>query len=87
MSDGFGHLNPDHKDAEHPFQIFTACEGRKATAVATNSPFTKWDKIFGDARLCPAVAGRVTFRCTVIQTGTGSYRFQTTEDTLFPAPR
>lgn len=52
---------------------------RKATAVATNSPFTEWDKTFGDARLCVAIADRITFRCTLIQTGTDSYRYQATE--------
>jgi DNA replication protein DnaC len=66
------------------FQIFTEREERKATAVATNSPFTEWDKTFGDARLCAAIADRITFRCTLIQTGTESYRLQTTQESLFP---
>lgn len=39
------------------------------TAVATNSPFAEWDKIFADPRLCAAIADRITFRCTLIQTG------------------
>jgi DNA replication protein DnaC len=47
--------------------------------VATNSPFAEWDKIFADPRLCAAIADRITFRCTLIQTGTESYRFQATE--------
>lgn len=51
----------------------------KATAVATNSPFTEWDKIFADPRLCGAIADRITFRCTLIQTGAESYRYQATE--------
>ncbi|MFE7113385.1 hypothetical protein ACFU98_44630 [Streptomyces sp. NPDC057575] len=37
------------------------------------------NQAFGDRRLCAAIAGRVTFRCTLIQTGTESYRFQSTE--------
>ncbi|GAA0541842.1 ATP-binding protein [Streptomyces mordarskii] len=48
------------------FQIFTEREERKATAVATNSPFAEWDKIFGDPRLCAAIADRITFRATLI---------------------
>ncbi|MFJ4596908.1 MULTISPECIES: ATP-binding protein [unclassified Kitasatospora] len=84
--DEFGYLNLDRKGAKLLFQIFTEREERKATAVATNSPFTEWDKTFGDARLCAAIADRITFRCTLIQTGTESYRYQATQESLFPAP-
>ncbi|WP_455680644.1 IS21-like element helper ATPase IstB [Streptomyces lavendulae] len=82
--DEFGYLNLDRKGAKLLFQIFTEREERKATAVATNSPFTEWDKTFGDARLCAAIADRITFRCTLIQTGTESCRFQATQESLFP---
>ncbi|MEV6576079.1 IS21-like element helper ATPase IstB [Streptomyces sp. NPDC051577] len=82
--DEFGYLNLDRKGAKLLFQIFTEREERKATAVATNSPFTEWDKTFGDARLCAAIADRITFRCTLIQTGSESYRFQATQEALFP---
>ncbi|WP_435848876.1 IS21-like element helper ATPase IstB [Streptomyces lavendulae] len=82
--DKFGYLNLDRKGAKLLFQIFTEREERKAIAVATNSPFTEWDKTFGDARLCAAIADRITFRCTLIQTGTESYRFQATQESLFP---
>ncbi|MFE4357449.1 MULTISPECIES: ATP-binding protein [unclassified Kitasatospora] len=49
-----------------------------------DSPFTEWDKTFGDARLCAAIADRITFRRTLIQTGTESYRYQATQEALFP---
>lgn len=77
--DEFGYLNLDKKGAKLLFQIFTEREERKATAVATNSPFAEWDKTFGDPRLCAAIADRITFRCTLIQTGTDSYRYQATQ--------
>ncbi|MFE7392368.1 ATP-binding protein [Streptomyces sp. NPDC057582] len=77
--DEFGYLNLDKKGARLLFQIFTEREECKATAVATNSPFAERDKIFADPRLCAAIADRITFRCTLIQTGTESYRFQSTE--------
>ncbi|MFE5301829.1 ATP-binding protein [Streptomyces sp. NPDC056632] len=83
--DDFGYLNLDRNGAKL-HQIFTEREERKATAVATNSPFTEWDKTFGDARLCAAIADRITFRCTLIQTGTESYRLQATQESLFPNP-
>jgi DNA replication protein DnaC len=75
----FGYPNLDKRGAKLLFQIFTEREERKATAVATNSPFAEWDKIFNEPRLCAAIADRITFRCTLIQTGTDSYRFQATE--------
>lgn len=78
--DEFGYLNLDKKGAKLLFQIFTEREECKATAVATNSPFAEWDKTFGDPRLCAAIADRITFRCTLIQTGTDSYRYQATQD-------
>ncbi|MEV7872062.1 ATP-binding protein [Streptomyces sp. NPDC088124] len=59
--------------------MFTEREERKATAVATDSPFAEWDKTLGDPGLCAAIADRITFRCMLIQTGTDSYRFQATE--------
>ncbi|MFR9676597.1 IS21-like element helper ATPase IstB [Streptomyces sp. TR06-5] len=85
--DEFGYLNLDRKGAKLLFQIFTEREERKATAVATNSPFAEWDRIFNEPRLCAAIADRITFRCTLLQTGTDSYRFQTTESEHRTAPR
>lgn len=71
--DEFGYLNLDKKGAKPLFQIFTEREERKATAVATNSPLAEWGKIFNEPRLCAAIADRITFRCTLIRTGTESY--------------
>lgn len=62
--DEFGYLNLDRKGAKPLFQIFTEREECEATAVATNSPFTEWDKTLGDARLCAAIVDRIVFRCT-----------------------
>jgi DNA replication protein DnaC len=78
----FGYLNLDKKGAKLLFQIFTEREECKATAVAPNSPFApdEWDKTFGDPRLCAVIADRITFRCTLIQTGTDSYRYQATQN-------
>ncbi|MFI9041847.1 ATP-binding protein [Streptomyces sp. NPDC053726] len=77
--DEFGYLDLDKKGARLLFQIFTEREECKATAVATNSSFAEWDRILADPRLCAAIADRIIFRCTLIQTGTESYRCQATE--------
>ncbi|MFI6357573.1 ATP-binding protein [Streptomyces sp. NPDC050743] len=55
------------------------CAPGRSGAVATNSPFNEWEAIFNEPRLCAAIADRITFRCTLIQTGTDFYRFQATE--------
>jgi DNA replication protein DnaC len=83
--DEFGYASLDMKGAKLLFQIFAEREERKATAVATNSPFAEWDKTFGDCRLCAAIADRITFHCTLIQTGGESYRLQATCDEHRPA--
>ncbi|MEU9978884.1 ATP-binding protein [Streptomyces sp. NPDC051014] len=70
------HVILDRKAPKLLLQIVTEPEERKATAVAMNSPFTEWDKTFGDACLCAAIADRITFRCTLIQTGTDAYGYQ-----------
>ncbi|GLW75352.1 hypothetical protein Kpho02_76490 [Kitasatospora phosalacinea] len=77
--DEFGYLNLDKKGAKLLFQIFTEREERKATAVASNAPFGEWDKTFTDPRLCAAIADRLTFRFTLIETGIESYRLAATE--------
>jgi DNA replication protein DnaC len=77
--DEFGYLNLDKKGAKLLFQIFTEREERKATAVASNAPFGEWNKTFTDPRLCTAVADRLTFKCTLLETGSDSYRLAATE--------
>lgn len=53
---------------------------RKATAVASDAPFSEWDNTFTDPGLCAAIADRLTFDGTLIQTGTDSYRLKATEN-------
>ncbi|WP_406424706.1 ATP-binding protein [Streptomyces sp. NBC_00842] len=54
--------------------------GTQGHGAATNSPFAEWEKTFGDRQLCAAIADRLTFRGTLLQTGTESYRLQATCD-------
>jgi DNA replication protein DnaC len=55
LLDEFGYLNLDRTGAKLLFQIFTEREERKAIAVASNAPFSEWDKTFADERLCLAI--------------------------------
>ncbi|MEU6006609.1 ATP-binding protein [Streptomyces sp. NPDC047453] len=61
------------------FQVFTEREERKATAVASHAPCGGWGQTYVGPRRCAAIADRLTFKGTLIQTGTDSYRLKTTE--------
>lgn len=74
--DEFGYLNLDKIGAKLLFQIFTEREERKAIAIASNAPFSEWDKIFTDERLCSAIVDRLTFNGYFIDTGAESYRLK-----------
>jgi hypothetical protein len=67
------------KGATLPFQIFTGRKERKATAMASNTPLREWDKAFSDPRPCAAIADRLTFTGTLIETGTAFYRLKATD--------
>lgn len=77
--DEFGYLELDKAGAKLLFQIFTDREERRAIAVASNAPFSEWQKTFTDQRLCSAVVDRLTFNGHIIETGTESYRLRTTQ--------
>lgn len=71
---GYPHL--DERGAELLFQVITEREERASIAVATNSPFSEWNRTFTDPRLCAAVIDRLTFNAHIIETGTASYRLR-----------
>ncbi|MFF4598132.1 IS21-like element helper ATPase IstB [Amycolatopsis sp. NPDC001319] len=80
--DEFGYMELDKVGAKLLFQLFTDREERRAIAVATNAPFSEWPKTFTDQRLCRAVIDRMTFNGTIIETGSDSYRAQSTQARL-----
>jgi DNA replication protein DnaC len=49
-------------------------------ALATNESFSGWTKTFTDPRLCAAIVDRLTFKGTIIETGTDSYRLAHTKN-------
>ncbi|GAB3001267.1 MULTISPECIES: ATP-binding protein [Amycolatopsis] len=80
--DEFGYMELDKVGAKLLFQLFTDREERRAIAIATNAPFSEWPKTFTDQRLCRAVIDRMTFNGTIIETGSESYRAQSTQARL-----
>ncbi|MFE0654483.1 ATP-binding protein [Streptomyces sp. NPDC059534] len=53
---------------------FTEREERHAIAMASERPFTEWDQIFTDKRLCQATVDRLTFGAHTIETSTQPFR-------------
>ena len=76
--DEIGYLTLDPRGAELLFQIITAREERASIACASNAPFSEWGNTFTDPRLAAAVVDRLTFHAHIIQTGTSSYRLNST---------
>lgn len=77
LIDELGYLHLDERGAELLFQVITEREERASIAVATNAPFSEWNRTFTDPRLCAAVIDRLTFNALIIETGTASYRLRT----------
>lgn len=76
--DEFGYLELDPAGAKLLFQIFTEREERRAIAIASNAPFSEWQRTFTDPRLCAAIVDRLTYNGHIIETGADSYRLATT---------
>ena len=55
--------------------ISTAYE-RSSVVVATNLPFEEWKEVLGSERLTGATLDRLTYRCTIVETGRDSYRLR-----------
>ncbi|MET8981659.1 IS21-like element helper ATPase IstB [Streptomyces sp. NPDC004539] len=74
--DEFGYLELDRRGAELLFQVLTEREEKNSVAIASNENFSGWARTFTDPRLCAAIVDRLTFRATIIETGTESYRLK-----------
>jgi DNA replication protein DnaC len=77
--DELGYMELDKRGAELLFQVLTEREEKASVAIATNESFSGWTKTFTDPRLCAAIVDRLTFKGTIIETGTDSYRLAHTK--------
>jgi DNA replication protein DnaC len=80
LIDEVGYLRLDSRGAELLFQVITARDERASIAVASNSPFSEWGKVFADPRLAAAIVDRLTFKAHIINTGSRSYRLAATKE-------
>jgi DNA replication protein DnaC len=76
--DEWGYVHLDPRGAELLFQVITERDERASVAVASNAPFSEWNRTFTDPRLAAAVVDRLTFRAAIIETGSQSYRLRAT---------
>ena len=60
------------------FQVISGRAERAAVIVMTNLPFSEWNTMFPNARLCKAMLDRLTDQAHIIETGKESYRFRRT---------
>lgn len=72
--DELGYMELDRRGAELLFQVLTEREEMNSIAIASNESFSGRTKTFTDPRLCAAIVDRLTFKGTIIETGTDSYR-------------
>ena len=80
--DEVGYVPLAEQGAEFLFQVIADRTERAALIITTNLPFSEWTQVFGNARLCKALVDRVTDRAHIIETGTESYRFRRTIESL-----
>lgn len=78
--DELGYMELDKRGAELLFQVLTEREEKASVAIATNESFSGWTKTFTDPRLCAAIVDRLTFKGTIIETGTDAYRLAPTKN-------
>lgn len=63
-------------EAELLFQVLDERSELNALVVTTNLPFSEWNKVFPEPRLCRAVVDRLTFNSHIVETGADSWRFK-----------
>jgi DNA replication protein DnaC len=66
--------------AELLFQVISGRAEQASVIVTTNLPFSEWNTMFANARLCKAMLDRLTDQAHIIDTGKESYRFRRSLD-------
>jgi DNA replication protein DnaC len=64
--------------AELLFQVISGRAEQASVIVTTNLPFSEWNTMFANARLCKAMLDRLTDQAHIMDTGKESYRFRRT---------
>src|SRR5262245_7476705 len=74
--DELGYVPAGKLGAELLFDVIGTAYERTSVIVTTNLPFEQWPEVLGSERLTGAALDRLTHRCTIIETGSESYRLR-----------
>jgi DNA replication protein DnaC len=74
--DELGYVPASQVGAELLFDVISRAYERSSVIVTTNLPFEEWKEVLGSERLTGATLDRLTHRCTIVETGTESYRLR-----------
>jgi DNA replication protein DnaC len=74
--DELGYVPASKVGAELLFDVISTAYERSSVLVTTNLPFEEWTEVLGSERLTGATLDRLTHRCTIVETGTESYRLR-----------
>jgi DNA replication protein DnaC len=74
--DELGYVPASQVGAELLFDVISTAYERSSVMVTTNPPFEEWKEVLGSERLTGATRDRLTHRCTIVETGTESYRLR-----------
>ncbi len=74
--DELGYVPASKVGAELLFDVISTAYERSSMIVTTNLPFEEWKEVLGSERLTGTALGRLTHRCTIVETGRESYRLR-----------
>jgi len=74
--DELGYVPASKAGAELLFDVIGTAYERTSVIVTTNLPFEQWPEVLGSERLTGAALDRLTHRCTILETGSESYRLR-----------
>ena len=74
--DELGYVPASQVGAELLFDVISTAYERSSVIVTSNLPFEEWKEVLVSERLTGATLGRLTHRCTIIETGRESYRLR-----------
>jgi DNA replication protein DnaC len=74
--DELGYVPASQVGAELLFDVISTAYERSSVIVTTNLPFEEWKEVLGSERLTGATLDRLTHRCTIVETGSESYRLK-----------
>jgi DNA replication protein DnaC len=74
--DELGYVPASKVGAELLFDVISTAYERSSVIVTTNLPFEQWTEVLLSERLTGATLDRLTHRCSIVETGSESYRLR-----------